>query len=108
MASGRCKEKALDQEHPGKGSNLAKKVLKRVFSLQSLNLDDRPVKKGTSFPLGMRPPTPSLDTPRDTEITAASLEDKASRKEEEGLRESEAKWRRQRQKATIRHQTALM
>jgi hypothetical protein len=84
-SSGKGKEKALDHERPGKGSNLTKKVLKRALSLQSLHSDERPVKKGTSFPLGMRPLTPSFDTPCDTEVTAASLE-------------YEANWRRQRQR----------
>jgi hypothetical protein len=68
---------------------LVRTALKRALSQQTLTPDDRPVKRGTSFPLGMRPPTPLFDTPRDTEVTAASLKYEASRKEEEGLRESE-------------------
>lgn len=90
LVSGKGKEKAVDQDIQGGSATLVRTALKRALSQQTLTSDDRPVKKGTSFPLGMRPLTPSFDTPRDTEVTAASLEYEASRKEEEGLRESEA------------------
>jgi hypothetical protein len=90
LVSGKGKETAVDQDIQGGSAMLVRTALKRALSQQTLTSDDRPVKRGTSFPLGMRPPTPSSDTPCDTEVTAASLEYEASRKEEEGLRESEA------------------
>jgi hypothetical protein len=90
LVSGKGKEKAVNQDSQGGSYTLVRTALKRALSQQRLTSDDRPVKKGTSFPLGMRPLTPSFDTPRDTDVTAASLEYEASRKEEEGLRESEA------------------
>jgi hypothetical protein len=89
LVSGKGNGKAVDQDIQGGSATLVRTALKRALSQQTLTSDDRPVKQGTSFPLGMRPPTPSFDTPRNTEVTAASLEYVASRKEEEGLRESE-------------------
>jgi hypothetical protein len=90
LVSGKGKEKAVDQDIQGGSAMLVRTALKRALSQQTITSDDRPMKRGTSFPLGMRPPTPSFDTPCDTEVTAVSLEYEASRKEEEGLRESEA------------------
>jgi hypothetical protein len=89
LVSGKGKGKAVDQDIQGGSATLVETALKRALLQQTLTSDDRPVKRSTSFPLGMRLPTPSFDTPCDTEVTAASLGDEASRKEEEGLRESE-------------------
>ncbi|KAH8087974.1 hypothetical protein HD553DRAFT_307001 [Filobasidium floriforme] len=90
LVSGKGKGKAVDQDIQGGSATLVRTALKGALLQQRLTSDDRPVKRGTSLPLGIRPPTPSINTARNTEVTAASLGYEASRKEEEGLRESEA------------------